>query len=100
MNEDQKKRVDRMLRTYDVTSNQCVKIVKEISYTPDPVSYTHLALVVSIPLGYFGGIGAASRLGILFKGGNYLDAITKINTVAVSYTHLTGTSGFIACHIA
>ena len=33
------------------------------------------ALVVSIPLGYFGGIGAASRLGILFKGGNYLDAI-------------------------
>ena len=39
------------------------------------------ALVVSIPLGYFGGIGAASRLGILFKGGNYLDAVTKINTV-------------------
>ena len=38
------------------------------------------ALVVSIPLGYFGGIGAASRLGILFKGGNYLDAVTKINT--------------------
>ena len=37
------------------------------------------ALVVSIPLGYFGGIGAASRLGILFKGGNYLDAVTKIN---------------------
>ena len=47
------------------------------------------ALVISIPLGYFGGIGAASRQGILFKGGNYLDAITKINTVAVSYTHLT-----------
>ena len=37
MNEDQKKLVDRMLRTYDVTSNQCVKIVKEISYTPDQV---------------------------------------------------------------
>ena len=34
------------------------------------------ALVISIPLGYFGGIGAASRAGILFKGGNYLDAIT------------------------
>lgn len=44
------------------------------------------ALVVSIPLGYFGGIGAASRLGILFKGGNYLDAITKINTVAFDKT--------------
>ncbi|WP_342384080.1 heavy metal translocating P-type ATPase [Bacteroides ovatus] len=44
------------------------------------------ALVVSIPLGYFGGIGAASRLGILFKGGNYLDAITKINTVIFDKT--------------
>lgn len=44
------------------------------------------ALVVSIPLGYFGGIGAASRSGILFKGGNYLDAITKINTVVFDKT--------------
>ena len=44
------------------------------------------ALVVSIPLGYFGGIGAASRLGILFKGGNYLDAVTKINTVVLDKT--------------
>lgn len=44
------------------------------------------ALVVSIPLGYFGGIGAASHQGILFKGGNYLDAITKINTVVFDKT--------------
>ncbi len=44
------------------------------------------ALVVSIPLGYFGGIGAASRLGVLFKGGNYLDAITRINTVVFDKT--------------
>ena len=44
------------------------------------------ALVVSIPLGYFGGIGAASRLGILFKGGNYLDAITRVNTVVFDKT--------------
>lgn len=44
------------------------------------------ALVVSIPLGYFGGIGAASRLGILFKGGNYLDAIAKVNTVVFDKT--------------
>ena len=44
------------------------------------------ALVVSIPLGYFGGIGAASRLGILFKGGNYLDAITQVNTVIFDKT--------------
>lgn len=44
------------------------------------------ALVVSIPLGYFGGIGAASRLGVLFKGGNYLDAVTQINTVVFDKT--------------
>ena len=44
------------------------------------------ALVISIPLGYFGGIGAASRLGILFKGGNYLDAITRVNTVVFDKT--------------
>lgn len=44
------------------------------------------ALVVSIPLGYFGGIGAASHRGILFKGGNYLDAITRINTVVFDKT--------------
>lgn len=44
------------------------------------------ALVVSIPLGYFGGIGAASRNGILFKGGNYLDAITKVNTIIFDKT--------------
>ena len=44
------------------------------------------ALVVSIPLGYFGGIGAASRQGILFKGGNYLDAITRIDSVVFDKT--------------
>ena len=44
------------------------------------------ALVVSIPLGYFGGIGATSRLGVLFKGGNYLDAITQVNTVVFDKT--------------
>ena len=44
------------------------------------------ALVVSIPLGYFGGIGAASHQGILFKGGNYLDAVTKINSVVFDKT--------------
>jgi len=44
------------------------------------------ALVVSIPLGYFGGIGLASRNGILFKGGNFLDIMTKINTVVMDKT--------------
>jgi len=44
------------------------------------------ALVISIPLGYFGGIGAASRKGILFKGSNFLDLITKVNTVVMDKT--------------
>ncbi len=44
------------------------------------------ALVISIPLGYFGGLGAASRNGILFKGASFLDAITKINTVVMDKT--------------
>jgi len=44
------------------------------------------ALVVSIPLGYFGGIGLASRNGILFKGGNFLDIMTKVNTVVMDKT--------------
>lgn len=44
------------------------------------------ALVISIPLGYFGGIGGASRQGILIKGANYLDALTEVNTVAFDKT--------------
>lgn len=44
------------------------------------------ALVVSIPLGYFGGIGLASRTGILFKGSNFLDVMTEINTVIMDKT--------------
>lgn len=44
------------------------------------------ALVISIPLGYFGGIGAASRNGILFKGSNFLDAMTAIQNVVMDKT--------------
>ncbi len=44
------------------------------------------ALVVSVPLSYFAGIGAASRRAILFKGGNYLAAITKIDMVVFDKT--------------
>lgn len=44
------------------------------------------ALVISIPLGYFGGLGAASRSGILVKGSNYLDLLVKVNTVVMDKT--------------
>jgi Cd2+/Zn2+-exporting ATPase len=44
------------------------------------------ALVISIPLGYFGGIGAASKNGILFKGSNFLDVISKIQNVVMDKT--------------
>lgn len=44
------------------------------------------ALVISIPLGYFGGLGAASRNGILFKGASFLDVMTKVNTVIMDKT--------------
>ncbi len=44
------------------------------------------ALVISIPLGYFGGIGAASRNGILFKGSNYLDILASVKNVVMDKT--------------
>ena len=44
------------------------------------------ALVISVPLAYFGGIGAASHHGILVKGGNYLDALTRLDTVVFDKT--------------
>lgn len=44
------------------------------------------ALVISIPLGYFGGIGAGSRNGILFKGGNFLDLLAKVQHVVMDKT--------------
>ncbi|MDV7138737.1 heavy metal translocating P-type ATPase [Maribacter sp. TH_r10] len=44
------------------------------------------ALVISIPLGYFGGLGAASRNGILFKGASFLDTMTKVNSMVMDKT--------------
>ena len=44
------------------------------------------ALVISIPLGYFGGLGAASKKGLLFKGATYLDQLTKVNTLVMDKT--------------
>lgn len=44
------------------------------------------ALVISIPLGFFGGIGGASRNGVLVKGGNYLEALNNVDTVVFDKT--------------
>ena len=44
------------------------------------------ALVISIPLGYFGGLGAASKNGILFKGATFLDQLSKVNTLVMDKT--------------
>lgn len=44
------------------------------------------ALVISIPLAFFGGIGAASRHGVLIKGSNYLEALNKVSTVVFDKT--------------
>ena len=44
------------------------------------------ALVISVPMGFFGGIGAASRNGILVKGSNYLEAVANLNTVVFDKT--------------
>lgn len=44
------------------------------------------ALVISVPLGLFGGIGGAAKEGILIKGGNYIEAIAKMNTVVFDKT--------------
>lgn len=44
------------------------------------------ALVISIPLSYFGGIGGASRNGILIKGGNFLEALNRVDTVVFDKT--------------
>ena len=52
------------------------------------------ALVISVPLSYFAGIGAASKQGILFKGGNYLEAIKNVNVVAFDKTGTLTTGQF------
>lgn len=44
------------------------------------------ALVISVPLGFFGGIGAASKLGVLVKGSNYLEAVSKMTTIVFDKT--------------
>lgn len=58
------------------------------------------ALVISVPLSFFGGIGGASRMGILVKGSNYLEALAKTETVVLDKTGtLTdGTFNVVAVH--
>lgn len=44
------------------------------------------ALVISVPLGFFGGIGAASKIGVLVKGSNYLEAVAQMTTIVFDKT--------------
>ncbi len=44
------------------------------------------ALVISVPLGFFGGIGAASKIGVLVKGSNYLEAMAEVSTIVFDKT--------------
>ena len=58
------------------------------------------ALVISVPLSFFGGIGGASKIGVLVKGSNYLEALAEVDTVVVDKTGtLTrGTFSVVAIH--
>lgn len=58
------------------------------------------ALVISVPLSFFGGIGGASRMGILIKGSNYLEALSKTETVVLDKTGTltNGTFNVVAVH--
>ena len=58
------------------------------------------ALVISVPLSFFGGIGGASKLGILIKGSNYLELLSKVDTVVFDKTGTltTGTFKVVAIH--
>ncbi len=68
---------------YVTNSNYSVWIYKALSFL---VVSCPCALVISIPLSFFGGIGGASRIGILIKGSNYLEKISKVDTILFDKT--------------
>ena len=55
------------------------------------------AIAISVPLCYFAGMGAMSKRGILVKGSNYIDAISKINTFVFDKTGTLTTGNFLSC---
>lgn len=57
------------------------------------------ALVISIPLGFFGGIGGASKHGILIKGGNYVEILAKVDTLVMDKTGTLTEGKFHVTHI-
>ena len=65
----------------DLTFTECLKRALTFLVISCPC-----ALVISVPLGFFGGIGGASRNGILIKGSNHLEALAKIKTVIFDKT--------------
>lgn len=66
-----------------VTGNVVIWLSRALSFL---VVSCPCALVISVPLAYFGGIGGSSKKGILFKGSNYLEAVSKIDTVVFDKT--------------
>ena len=57
------------------------------------------ALVISVPLSFFGGIGGASKLGILIKGSNYVEKISKINRIAFDKTGTLTKGNFVVSKV-
>ncbi len=53
------------------------------------------ALVISVPLGFFAGLGASSKIGVLVKGGNYLEALSKIEGVVFDKTGTVTSGSFV-----